>query len=258
MLQTSKVKQKLKNGEIVIRAFLRSSDPTSAEIMALAGVDLIVIDNEHYPFNPQRMETIIRAAETYGAECMVRVPNTEPARIAQIMDMGAIGVVVPHIESREEALAVVNAVKYAPVGHRGFCPITRAASYGMAMSGDEYTRLANEQTCIILMTETKKGLEALDDILAIPEVDGISIGPSDVSASYGLPGQPDHPVVKAAIEEGQRKIIASGKCLCDLYKNPEQAKKAIRSGVRMFQIGSPLQLLSGGFKELIQGVKARM
>lgn len=258
MLQTSKVKQKLKNGEIVIRAFLRSSDPTSAEIMALAGVDLIVIDNEHYPFNPQRMETIIRAAETYGAECMVRVPNTEPARIAQIMDMGAIGVVVPHIESREEALAVVNAVKYAPVGHRGFCPITRAASYGMAMSGDEYTRLANEQTCIILMTETKKGLEALDDILAIPEVDGISIGPSDVSASYGLPGQPDHPVVKAAIEEGQRKIIASGKCLCDLYKNPEQAKKAIQSGVRMFQIGSPLQLLSGGFKELIQGVKARM
>lgn len=258
MLQTSKVKQKLKNGEIVIRAFLRSSDPTSAEIMALAGVDLIVIDNEHYPFNPQRMETIIRAAETYGAECMVRVPNTEPARIAQIMDMGAIGVVVPHIESREEALAVVDAVKYAPVGHRGFCPITRAASYGMAMSGDEYTRLANEQTCIILMTETKKGLEALDDILAIPEVDGISIGPSDVSASYGLPGQPDHPVVKAAIEEGQRKIIASGKCLCDLYKNPEQAKKAIQSGVRMFQIGSPLQLLSGGFKELIQGVKARM
>lgn len=258
MLQTSKVKQKLKNGEIVIRAFLRSSDPTSAEIMALAGVDLIVIDNEHYPFNPQRMETIIRAAETYGAECMVRVPNTEPARIAQIMDMGAIGVVVPHIESREEALAVVDAVKYAPVGHRGFCPITRAASYGMVMDGDEYTRLANEQTCIILMTETKKGLEALDDILAIPEVDGISIGPSDVSASYGLPGQPDHPVVKAAIEEGQRKIIASGKCLCDLYKNPEQAKKAIRSGVRMFQIGSPLQLLSGGFKELIQGVKARM
>lgn len=258
MLQTSKVKQKLKNGEIVIRAFLRSSDPTSAEIMALAGVDLIVIDNEHYPFNPQRMETIIRAAETYGAECMVRVPNTEPARIAQIMDMGAIGVVVPHIESREEALAVVDAVKYAPVGHRGFCPITRAASYGMAMSGDEYTRLANEQTCIILMTETKKGLEALDDILAIPEVDGISTGPSDVSASYGLPGQPDHPVVKAAIEEGQRKIIASGKCLCDLYKNPEQAKKAIQSGVRMFQIGSPLQLLSGGFKELIQGVKARM
>ena len=108
------------------------------------------------------------------------------------------------------------------------------------------------------MVETKRGLENLDEILSIPEIDVVAIGPSDVSASYGLPGQPDHPVVKAAIEEGQRKIIASGKCLCDLYKNPEQAKKAIQSGVRMFQIGSPLQLLSGGFKELIQGVKARM
>ena len=256
MLQTSKVKQKLKNGEIVIRAFLRSSDPTSAEIMALAGVDLIVIDNEHYPFNPQRMETIIRAAETYGAECMVRVPNTEPARIAQIMDMGAIGVVVPHIESREEALAVVDAVKYAPVGHRGFCPITRAASYGMAMSGDEYTRLANEQTCIILMTETKKGLEALDDILAIPEVDGISIGPSDVSASYGLPGQPDHPVVKAAIEEGQRKISASGKALVAQAYTPEAAERMRARGATVMTVGSDVQMIRWRLGAMMHDIRA--
>ena len=90
-------------------------------------MDLIVIDNEHYPFNPQRMETIIRAAETYGAECMVRVPNTEPARIAQIMDYGVDGILVPSVDSYEEAMQLVNAVKYAPVGERGFCPITRAA-----------------------------------------------------------------------------------------------------------------------------------
>ena len=92
------------------------------------------------------------------------------------------------------------------------------------------------------MVETKRGLENLDEILSIPEIDVVAIGPSDVSASYGLPGQPDHPVVKAAIEEGQRKIIASGKCLCDLYKNPEQAKKAIQSGVRMFQILSLIHI----------------
>ena len=225
MLQTSKVKQKLKNGEIVIRAFLRSSDPTSAEIMALAGVDLIVIDNEHYPFNPQRMETIIRAAETYGAECMVRVPNTEPARIA-------------------------------PVGHRGFCPITRAASYGMAMSGDEYTRLANEQTCIILMTETKKGLEALDDILAIPEVDGISIGPSDVSASYGLPGQPDHPVVKAAIEEGQRKISASGKALVAQAYTPEAAERMRARGATVMTVGSDVQMIRWRLDAMMRDIRA--
>ena len=256
MLQTSKVKQKLKNGEIVIRAFLRSSDPTSAEIMALAGVDLIVIDNEHYPFNAQKMETIIRAAETYGAECMVRVPNTEPARIAQIMDMGPIGVVVPHIESKEGAQAVVDAVKYAPVGHRGFCPITRAAGYGMVMSGDEYTRLANEQTCIILMTETKKGLEALDDILSIPEVDGISIGPSDVSASYGLPGQPDHQVVKAAIEAGQRKIAASGKALVTQAYTPEAAERMRGQGATVMTVGSDVQMIRWRLDAMMHDIRA--
>lgn len=258
MLQTSKVKQKLKNGEIVIRAFLRSSDPTSAEIMALAGVDLIVIDNEHYPFNPQRVEALARAAQIYGSGVVIRVPNEEAARVAQMMDCQLQGIKIPHVETKEQALAIVNAVKYAPVGKRGFCPITRAADYGFTASPADYPVRANRDSVVSIMVETKRGLENLDEILSIPEIDVVAIGPSDVSASYGLPGQPDHPVVKAAIEEGQRKIIASGKCLCDLYKNPEQAKKAIRSGVRMFQIGSPLQLLSGGFKELIQGVKARM
>ena len=258
MSMKNPIREKLDRGGLLLCMMLRQSDMAAAEIAAQYGIDMLCIDNEHYPFNPQRVEALARAAQIYGSGVVIRVTNEEAARVAQMMDCQLQGIKIPHVETKEQALAIVNAVKYAPVGKRGFCPITRAASYGMAMSGDEYPRLANEQTCIILMTETKKGLEALDDILAIPEVDGISIGPSDVSASYGLPGQPDHPVVKAAIEEGQRKIIASGKCLCDLYKNPEQAKKAIRSGVRMFQIGSPLQLLSGGFKELIQGVKARM
>lgn len=178
--------------------------------------------------------------------------------MAQMMDCQLQGIKIPHVETKEQALAIVNAVKYAPVGTRGFCPITRAADYGFTASPADYPVRANRDSVVSIMVETKRGLENLDEILSIPEIDVVAIGPSDVSASYGLPGQPDHPVVKAAIEEGQRKIIASGKCLCDLYKNPEQAKKAIQSGVRMFQIGSPLQLLSGGFKELIQGVKARM
>ena len=164
MIGRTNIRQRLRNNDVVISAMLRFPSPAAMEIMALAGVDLVIIDNKHYPFDEETMIDLVRAADVRGMACAVRVPNAEPTRIAQIMDMGAIGVVVPHIESREEALAVVNAVKYAPVGHRGFCPITRAASYGMAMSGDEYTRLANEQTCIILMTETKKGLEALDEM----------------------------------------------------------------------------------------------
>ena len=242
MLDGKKLKEKLKAGQVVTSIMLRFPDPSLAEMLAIQGVELVVIDNEHYPFNPQRVEALARAAQIYGSGVVIRVPNEEVARVAQMMDCQLQGIKIPHVETKEQALAIVNAVKYAPVGKRGFCPITRAADYGFTASPADYPVRANRDSVVSIMVETKRGLENLDEILSIPEIDVVAIGPSDVSASYGLPGQPDHPVVKAAIEEGQRKIIASGKCLCDLYKNPEQAKKAIRSGVRMFQIGSPLQL----------------
>ena len=258
MSMKNPIREKLDRGGLLLCMMLRQSDMAAAEIAAQYGIDMLCIDNEHYPFNPQRVEALARAAQIYGSGVVIRVPNEEAARVAQMMDCQLQGIKIPHVETKEQALAIVNAVKYAPVGTRGFCPITRAADYGFTASPADYPVRANRDSVVSIMVETKWGLENLDEILSIPEIDVVAIGPSDVSASYGLPGQPDHPVVKAAIEEGQRKIIASGKCLCDLYKNPEQAKKAIRSGVRMFQIGSPLQLLSGGFKELIQGVKARM
>ncbi|MCI8304106.1 MAG: hypothetical protein HFF52_05700 [Lawsonibacter sp.] len=255
MLQASKVKQKLRGGQPVIRGFLRFPDPGTAEIMALAGVELIILDQEHYPFNSQEIEKVVRAAQIYGAECMVRVPNSEPARVAQVMESGAIGVVVPHVESRAQAMEVVNAVKYAPVGTRGFCPITRAAAYGMRLSPEEYAQFANEQTCIILMAETRRGLEALDEILTIPQVDGISIGPSDVSASYGYPGHPEHPEVRAAIEEGQKKVAASGKALCVQAYDGAAARRGCALGARIFTVGSDVQVLTQGFQALVQSMR---
>lgn len=255
MLRVSKVKQRMKKHELVIRAFLRFPSPGAAEIMALSGVDLIVLDQEHYPFNMEEIERIVRAAQTYGAECMVRVQNTEPTRIAQVMESGVVGVVAPHIETYEEAMEVVSAVKYAPEGTRGFCPITRAAAYGMRMAPNEFAAFSNAQTTIILMTETKKGLENLDRILTIPEVDGISIGPSDVSASYGYPGQPEHPAVKSAIEEGQRKIVASGKALCTQAYNGKAAKRVYEMGSRVLTIGSDVQMLTKKFSELVGSMR---
>lgn len=255
MLQKSRVKQRMRDKQVIIRAFLRFPNPGAAEIMALSGVDLIVLDNEHYPFNCQQIETIVRAAQCFGAECMVRLPNTEPARIAQVMESGVCGVVIPHVETYEEAMQVVNAVKYAPVGGRGFCPITRAAAYGMGMTPSDYASFANEQTSIILMAETKKGLENLDQILTIPEVDGISIGPSDVSASYGFPGQTDHPLVRAAIEEGQRKIVAAGKTLVAQAYNGQAAKRMYEKGARMLTVGSDVQVLTGRFEALTQAMR---
>jgi len=256
MLQVSKVKQLYRNRQMVLQTMLRFPDPGAAEIMAMTGADLIVIDNEHYPFSVSQIESIVRAAQAFGGECAVRVPNSEPKRISQIMETGISGILVPHVETYEEAMTVVNAVKYAPVGTRGFCPITRAAAYGMRMSPLEYAAFANEQTFVAIMAETKKGLENLDEILAIPELDAVAIGPSDVSASYGFPGQPNHPIVRAAIDAGARKIIESGKCYMAIGYTPEQTRREYEQGTRQVNIGSDLQMHTGGFSKLVREIKA--
>lgn len=255
MIKQSAVKRKLKSNQVILRSFLRFPNPSTAEIMALCGIDLIVLDNEHYPFDGETVEKIARAAGIHGAECMVRVPNTEPARIAQMMDTGICGVVVPHIETREEAMAVVNAVKYAPVGSRGFCPITRAASYGYGLPPMEYAAKANDETSIILMTETKKGLENLDEILSIPEVDAISIGPSDVAASYGYPGGNDRPEIQEAIRQGQKKIVDAGKSLVVQGYSGEAAKRMYDRGGRVITIGSDVQVMTAGFSSLAEEMR---
>ncbi len=256
MLKESKVKKKIRDHELVVRSFLRLPDPAIAEVMAMAGVELLVVDQEHFPFDMAKIESIVRACEIHGCECVVRVSNEEPSRIAQVMETGAQGIVVPHVETRGQAQRIVDAVKYGPVGTRGYCPITRTTGYGMRMSPAEFAPFSNDQTLVFVMTETKTGLENLDEILQIPGIDAISIGPSDVSAAYGLPGQIDHPVVKAAIEEGWRKILASGKGLCTQAYTPEAAQRMYAMGSRILTISSDVQLLTRSFKETVERFRA--
>lgn len=249
------VRRKLSEGGVILCGMLRLPNPAAAEIMAASGIEMICIDNEHYPFNPETVEKIARAGQIHGASVFIRIPNKDPATIAQMLDCGVQGIKIPHVDTKEEAQAVVDAVKYAPVGRRGFCPITRGAAYGYELSPADFTVDANRETLIAIMVETKTGLENMDEILTVDGIDIIAIGPSDVSASYGLPGQPDHPVVKAAIDEASKKVIASGRQLCTLVKNEQQAWEALEMGARIFQIGSELQMLTGGFSALVREVK---
>ena len=147
-------------------------------------------------------------------------------------------------------------MKYAPVGTRGFCPITRAADYGFTASPADYPVRANRDSVVSIMVETKRGLENLDEILSIPEIDVVAIGPSDVSASYGLPGQPDHPVVKAAIEEGQRKISASGKALVAQAYTPEAAERMRARGATVMTVGSDVQMIRWRLDAMMRDIRA--
>ena len=255
MIGRTNIRERMRNNELIISAMLRFPSPAAMEIMALAGVDLVIIDNEHYPFNEETMINLVRAADVHGMACAVRVPNAEPARIAQIMDYGVDGILVPSVDTYEEAMQLVNAVKYAPVGTRGFCPITRAAGYGLGKSPSEYAQFANEHSIVMVQIESKEGVANLDKILSIPEVDCIDYGPSDLAASYGMPGHNSDPLVQAAVREIVSKSAAAGKNVAEMAHTPEDIRAMLERGVRHVSIGSDQQILYAGCQALVDAVK---
>ena len=250
MLKGKEIKERLKRGDTVTSVMLRFDSPETAEMLALMGMDLIVIDNEHYPFDPETMIAIARAAHAGGAACVVRLPRVDEAQIKQVMDYGMEGIWIPSVDSYEEAKALVESVKFAPVGKRGFCPITRAASYGVGMTPQEYARLSNENSICVAQIETREGVEDLDRILSIEEIDMISAGPSDLSASYGHPGEYDHPSVVQALQTIEEKSKAAGKVTGGMYHDAEAVKRAYDQGVRYISFGSDQQMLMNELKTL--------
>lgn len=256
MIGQTNIRERLRNNDVIISAMLRFPNPAAMEIMALAGVDLVIIDNEHYPFNEETMIDLVRAADVHSMACVVRVPNAEPTRISQIMDYGVDGILVPSVDSYEEAMELVNAVKYAPVGTRGFCPITRAAAYGFGKSAQEYAEFANAHSIVMVQIETKEGLADLDRILSIPEVDCIDYGPSDLAASFGMPGHNDDPKVQAAVREIIDKSRAAGKNVGEMAYTPQAVRELLEKGVRHVSIGSDQQIIAAGCQAMLRAAQA--
>ena len=255
MKYSNPVRRKIAEGGVILCAMQRLPNPSATEIMAMSGIDMICIDNEHYPFSVNTVERIARAAHIHGASVFMRVPGDDPARIAQMMDCGLQGIKVPHVESRAQAQAIVDAVKYAPMGTRGFCPITRAACYGNGMTPEEFARISNENTFVVPQIETKEGVEDIDHILSIPEVDWVPIGPSDLSASYGCPGSYDDPRVVGAIQTVREKSKALGKSGGVMCHSPQAIADAKAEGVTFLSLGSDQQILMNGLKQLVGAVR---
>ena len=255
MKYSNPVRRKIAEGGVILCAMQRLPNPSATEIMAMSGIDMICIDNEHYPFSVNTVERIARAAHIHGASVFMRVPGDDPARIAQMMDCGLQGIKVPHVESRAQAQAIVDAVKYAPMGTRGFCPITRAACYGNGMTPEEFARISNENTFVVPQIETKEGVEDIDRILSIPEVDWVPIGPSDLSASYGCPGSYDDPRVVSAIQTVREKSKALGKSGGVMCHSPQAIADAKAEGVTFLSLGSDQQILMNGLKQLVGAVR---
>jgi 4-hydroxy-2-oxoheptanedioate aldolase len=161
--------------------------------------DFLVFDGEHGPLQPRDCENMVRAAELRQVTPIVRVTTNTPPTILRFMDTGAQELHVPWVNSATEAEAVVQAVKYHPRGRRGLASV-RAADYAQAQSYTDYVKQANAETLVVIHIETAEAVERLPEMVKVSDIDVIFIGPTDLSHSFGVPGQPQHPSVQAAID----------------------------------------------------------
>lgn len=211
-MRANATKAKLKAGQAVFGCFMRYPDPALAEFLGYQGWDFLVFDGEHGTLEPRDCENMVRAAELRDVTPIVRVTTNTPPVILRFMDTGAQGLHVPWVNSAAEAEAVVRSVKYYPRGIRGLAG-TRAADYGQTGTLGDYVQQANAETLIIIHIETAEAVDCLPEIVAVDGLDVIFIGPTDLSQSYGVPGQPGHPSVQAAMGRILDTVKNSGKNL---------------------------------------------
>ena len=192
------LKQKLGDGDVTIGGWVMIGHPASAEIMGRSGLDWVAVDLEHTATDILTCENLIRAIGMDGCPALVRLTNNDENLIKRVMDSGANGVIVPMIETADQAKAAVEAIYYPPFGKRGV-GLARAQGYGADFENYQ-SKLKNDTVCIVQI-EHINAVNNLHEILSVEGVDGYMLGPYDLSASMGLIGQIDHPDMVAAIQK---------------------------------------------------------
>ncbi len=234
-MRTNLTKARLKAGETVFGCFLRTTDPTMIDFLGYQPWDFMVFDGEHGTLEPRDCENLVRVAESHDVTPIVRVTTNLPPIILRFMDSGAQGLLVPWVNSAEEAERAVQAVKYYPRGKRGLAGV-RAADFGQRYSLGDYVEQANRETLVVLQVETIEAVEQLPEIVEVEGVDVIFIGPADLSHSLGLPGEINHPRVQEAFQRIVDIVVPAGLALGTLVPNAEAARKWMDWGARYLSI----------------------
>ena len=209
-MKAPEMKATMVSGTPVIGISLMFSSPQLVEMVAELGFDWILFDCEHGSIDLSNLEVMAIAAKAAGITCIARPPSNSTIDIMQVMDRGVDGVQVPHIKSKEEAEAAVASVKFHPLGNRGLAMGTRPSNYGIGTNLDEYSKISNSQSIVVLQIEDQEAIENLDEILSAENVDVFFVGPSDLSQSLGYPGKANEPPVSTAISQIFRSIITKG------------------------------------------------
>jgi 4-hydroxy-2-oxoheptanedioate aldolase len=238
--------------EVPINGWLTIPNAWTAEIMASSGYDAVTIDMQHGYMDFETAFAMLQAIGNTGAVPLVRLWWNDPALIMRVLDAGALGVICPLINSRAEAAAFVGACYYPPKGFRSYSPMRAALCYG-----EEYFQNANAQIVTFAMIETLQGLANVEDIAATPDLDGLYIGPADLSIALGLPPEtePSHPKFFEAVDRILEAAQAHDKIVCLHARTPEYAQRMLSKGFRFVTVGNDTNLLSGAAKAIVRALK---
>lgn len=235
-LRKNRFKTAIEKGEPQIGLWLDTGEAIIAEIAGTAGFDWLVIDGEHGPNDLRSVIDQLRALSTSPAEPVVRIPTGEGWMIKQYLDAGARTILVPMVDSAEQAKALVDAMHYPPKGIRGMgAVVARASNFG---ADTTYTANSSDEVCLLVQVETRAAIADLDNILKVDGVDGVFIGPADLSADLGFPGRLEAPEVQAVIEEAIGKIVASGKAAGILTFSEAFNKRYLELGASFVAVGA--------------------
>lgn len=227
--------------------------PIVAEVISDSGFDWIVIDAEHSPNELPVILAQIQAMQGGAANPVIRPPWNDAVLIKRLLDIGVQTLLVPFVQTADEARRAVAATRYPPAGIRGITNSGRASRYGRVQG---YLQRANEHICVLVQLETAEAVANLEHIAAIDGVDGIFIGPSDLAASLGHLGNPSHPDVQAVIESAAKRLTALGKPAGILTAAESDARRYIEWGFRFVAVGTDLNLLTKNADALARLFKA--
>ena len=253
-MQKNKLKEKLKQGKPCIGVWHEIGHPDIAEIQAMTGWEFMIYDMEHAPISLRSVQTMIQVADKYGPTPMIRVAGNDPVLIKQALDIGALGLIVPMVSSEQDAVQAVRSSRYPLAGMRGYGP-RRASGYGQTEE-DYFNRFAKEEILLFIQVETQEALDNLEAILSVEGIDGVFVGPNDLSISLGIRRQFDNPKFKDAIQLilgqcSQRKLIPA----CDGGGSAETLKSRLDMGFLLLPFAADTDIFAGATRKAFAQVK---